>query len=355
MVGGVIAGAMALWMVALGGTILLSNWATPRPQAATTPFHAVLAAHQAGPMLEESLAMHGREVFMTTCYRCHGADGSGMPDLGKDLVHSDFVATRDDEAMRAFIAQGRDTNHPLNTTKTPMPARGSDPTLTDEDVGAVVAYLRGMQDPRRMPDLKPWQPDDLALVMAKMKAKAKECAGSEDVDELAQAFEMATGACCDPSTAGCMETTLAKCGFPGTWVMGLACTPMRCVPGACCVLSTGACSLAIYSDCAGVATWVPGVPCAPSPCAAPVRGVCCHADGACTVALRELCPGTYSTDSTTCAAATCPQPTGACCEAGGVCRTATRAGCAGASYRGNGTMCQPSQCESGTGTRKAGL
>src|SRR5690606_31984637 len=40
---------------------------------------------------------------------------------------------------------------PANTTGMLMPPRGGNPDLTDTQVADIVTYLRGLQDPRRMP------------------------------------------------------------------------------------------------------------------------------------------------------------------------------------------------------------
>lgn len=342
---GVVAGVTTFWAAALGAAIALSNWATPGLPAAQPKHHITLAAGRPGPMLDEKLVAEGRSVFMTTCAKCHADDAAGRPDLGKDLVHSDFVAMRDDAALRAFIVRGRDIGDPLNTSRTAMPPKGSDASMTGAEVDAVVAYVRGLQDPRRLPMLKAWSPDDLDLAMAKMKTKAKECMSAEAADGLDEQFELARGACC-ASGGGCIQSTLADCGFARTWIIGQACSPNPCAPGACCLLSTGACSSTLYTECPGIASWAQGRACQPNPCGDPRRGVCCHGDGSCTVQLRDMCPGEFTPNLAACAPTTCPQPTGACCSDRGACAIATRAVCeAVGTYRGHGTLCQPAQCE----------
>lgn len=105
---------------------------------------ATLAPHQ--------LAM-GRALFAQSCAVCHGPDGRGVPMLGgKDLVHSDFVTDASDAELIAFLEQGRDPSDPLNTTGMPMPAKGGNPDLNADDLRAIVTHLRGLQDPRRVPE-----------------------------------------------------------------------------------------------------------------------------------------------------------------------------------------------------------
>lgn len=146
------AAAALLWGVLLLGGIQLSAWETPQPEPA---YHPKLARRAAGPMLPLADAAHGHEVFETTCSVCHGSGGMGKQGLGKSLVHSDFVLALSDSELSAFIARGRDATDPLNTTKVAMPPRGGNQALTGADLASVVIFMRGLQDPRRMPDLPP--------------------------------------------------------------------------------------------------------------------------------------------------------------------------------------------------------
>ena len=41
-----------------------------------------------------------------------------------------------------FIKTGRDANHPMNTTGIPMPPYGMNTALTDEELLAIVAFIR---------------------------------------------------------------------------------------------------------------------------------------------------------------------------------------------------------------------
>jgi len=84
----------------------------------------------------------GQGVFQSVCFACHGPDARGIPGLGKNLVDSPFVhGLRDDELLQ-FIIQGRDPSDPLNTTGVAMPPRGGNPALTDDQLRAVIAYVR---------------------------------------------------------------------------------------------------------------------------------------------------------------------------------------------------------------------
>lgn len=86
----------------------------------------------------------GKQVFKTTCAACHGEDGKGLPDLGKDWTTSEFIANSTDEEMLEFIKAGRSIEDPANTTGVLMPPKGGNPSLTDEDIKNVIVYMRSL-------------------------------------------------------------------------------------------------------------------------------------------------------------------------------------------------------------------
>lgn len=78
---------------------------------------------------------HGAQVFDETCVACHGADGKGaidgVPPLSGPLTKPDEVLLR--HMIEGFQSPG---------SPMPMPARGGNPDLTDQDINDVLAYLR---------------------------------------------------------------------------------------------------------------------------------------------------------------------------------------------------------------------
>ena len=86
----------------------------------------------------------GQEYFASTCSACHGPDAKGLPNLGKDLTTSDYVRDNDDDTLLTLLKEGRPSGHELNTTGVDMPPRGGNPSLTDEDLMTIVAYLRSI-------------------------------------------------------------------------------------------------------------------------------------------------------------------------------------------------------------------
>ena len=87
----------------------------------------------------------GKQVFQTTCATCHGMDAEGVKGLGKPLHKNDFVKQSKDDELAAMINEGRAADHPRNTTGVVMPPKGGNPSLTDQDIKDVIAYLRTLQ------------------------------------------------------------------------------------------------------------------------------------------------------------------------------------------------------------------
>lgn len=86
----------------------------------------------------------GREIFLANCSVCHGQDGQGVTGLGEPLAGDEFVRTTSIEDLREFLIVGRPASHPLNITGVTMPARGGNPSITDEQLEQVAAYLKVM-------------------------------------------------------------------------------------------------------------------------------------------------------------------------------------------------------------------
>ncbi len=87
----------------------------------------------------------GKAIYDSTCTACHGVGAVGVTGLGPALADNAFVQAKTDAEMVAFIKEGRDPSHPDNTTGIAMPPKGGDPSLDDQDLDDVVAYLRTLQ------------------------------------------------------------------------------------------------------------------------------------------------------------------------------------------------------------------
>lgn len=86
----------------------------------------------------------GKAAYAKTCTACHGPEAKGVPGLGKDLTTSEFVVSKSDAELKEFIITGRPASDPLNTTRVDMPAKGGNPSLTDQDIENIVAFLRSI-------------------------------------------------------------------------------------------------------------------------------------------------------------------------------------------------------------------
>jgi disulfide bond formation protein DsbB len=143
----------------LGATVLIAGLylglRTPKPPPGEQPAAPVeptpqRPAETRAPAPVEpttpATAAHGRALYMQTCVACHGVDAKGLPGLGKDMTTSEFVRSKSDAELVAFIKQGRAPDDPLNTTGVPMPPNGANPALTDADLLAIVEFIRSLQN-----------------------------------------------------------------------------------------------------------------------------------------------------------------------------------------------------------------
>lgn len=87
-------------------------------------------------------AVRGLERYRGTCMACHGEGGIGIEGLGKPWVGSDFINSRTDQEMYDFLLVGRPADHPDNTTGVAMLPKGGNPSLTDQDLYDLIAYMR---------------------------------------------------------------------------------------------------------------------------------------------------------------------------------------------------------------------
>lgn len=123
--------------------------ATPVPPTAVVVVPTATATQppaqgQAVAYTEDQIRQ-GQTLFMGTCTACHGPEAKGIPGLGKDLTTSTFVHGLSDTELLQFITVGRPVTDPLNTTGVAMPAKGANPSLTDEQISAIIAFIRSRQ------------------------------------------------------------------------------------------------------------------------------------------------------------------------------------------------------------------
>ena len=112
--------------------------------AAAAATSTTLASDGSTTTADAGVVALGEGIFNSTCIACHGLGGVGVAGLGKPLVGSEFVSGLTDDELVQFIIAGRTEDDPLNTTGMAMPPRGGNASLTDDDLRAVVAYLRSL-------------------------------------------------------------------------------------------------------------------------------------------------------------------------------------------------------------------
>lgn len=95
-----------------------------------------------GPQIGDASA--GQSLFSGTCVACHGADATGISELGKTLVGSEFANGLSDVDLVAFLEVGRSDGDPANTTGLDMPPKGGNPSLDGDDLFDIVAYIRSL-------------------------------------------------------------------------------------------------------------------------------------------------------------------------------------------------------------------
>lgn len=122
-----------------------SSDASSSTSASTPAPEQTASVVQATPAPAAPSADHGKQLFTSTCTGCHGAQGQGIPHLGKDLQTSQFVTGLNDAQLTDFITQGRAVNDPANTTHVPMPPKGGNPALSPQDISDIAAYVRELQ------------------------------------------------------------------------------------------------------------------------------------------------------------------------------------------------------------------
>ena len=126
----------------IGGFFITAVMAITVLMLTTAPTAPVAAAPTQPPTEHTGDAVLGEAIYGTVCVACHGTDAGGIEGLGPALAGNEFVAVQSDDDLVGFLTVGRGTDDSANTTGVAMPPRGGNPSLTDDDLYDVVAYLR---------------------------------------------------------------------------------------------------------------------------------------------------------------------------------------------------------------------
>ncbi|PHR62824.1 MAG: cytochrome c, class I [Robiginitomaculum sp.] len=83
-------------------------------------------------------AAKGKAVYEGTCIYCHGDNGKGEIPGSPDFNKTDGVLSKTDEELIRNITEGFESPG----ADMPMPAKGGNPDLTDEDIANVLTFLK---------------------------------------------------------------------------------------------------------------------------------------------------------------------------------------------------------------------
>lgn len=90
-------------------------------------------------------AATGKEVYEKTCIACHGANGKGAVPGAADFTDPKGRLAKPDDVLLKHINNG------FQTPGSPMamPAKGGNPTLSDDDLKNALKYIRETYQPKK--------------------------------------------------------------------------------------------------------------------------------------------------------------------------------------------------------------
>jgi mono/diheme cytochrome c family protein len=86
------------------------------------------------------MAADGEAIYKSKCIACHGADGKGTP-MAPAFKGSAYIASNSDQAIAEVILKGREGAAKMYKN---IPLGMQAQKLSEEDVSAVVAYLKSL-------------------------------------------------------------------------------------------------------------------------------------------------------------------------------------------------------------------
>ncbi len=96
----------------------------------------VLAA--AGDPDKSDSAKVGKAIYSQTCIACHGANGKGALPGVSDFTVADGPLAKSNAELAKSVNEGLATPGAALS----MPAKGGNPSLSDDDILALIVYLR---------------------------------------------------------------------------------------------------------------------------------------------------------------------------------------------------------------------
>lgn len=141
--------APVLAVLAVFAVLFISG--APAQAAATTTGSAVFPVADVTPGPQEAAAHAdhdaatlalGDRLYRESCAACHGLNAEGVENLGNQLRGAEYFNSKTDAELLAVVREGRDLTHPENTTGLVMPPSGGRPDLSDEELLAIIAFVR---------------------------------------------------------------------------------------------------------------------------------------------------------------------------------------------------------------------
>lgn len=110
---------------------------TPLASAAVAP-KADQTPKEAASKASSNPLAKGSVIFRQTCIACHGADGKGSVPGAPNFTDPKGVLSQSDTVLHGFIENGKQTpGVPIA-----MPPKGGNANLSQEDIKAVIFYMR---------------------------------------------------------------------------------------------------------------------------------------------------------------------------------------------------------------------
>ncbi len=133
-----------LVIVAVFGLLALLN----RPahvNAAEAPALSVISPEMAAQVEAMPVDDEDVQLYSDACAGCHGVRLEGVDGLGNSLADSAVVNSMSDDELVTLIRSGRTPDDPAHGSGVPMPPNGGQADLTDEQLLAIVNFMRASQ------------------------------------------------------------------------------------------------------------------------------------------------------------------------------------------------------------------
>lgn len=113
-------------------------YAVPASVSSAASASSAAAATGSGSAAASADPVAGGQIYATTCVACHGQNGAGTLPGAPDFTAANGRLAKSDEVLiRNMINGFQSPGSPM-----PMPAKGGNPDLTDQDMVNVLAYIR---------------------------------------------------------------------------------------------------------------------------------------------------------------------------------------------------------------------